>query len=224
MPVYGFDESSAKRIGETVRLVEGSRVRPRSASPGEVGRAAVGVRCMLGSIGTASWAKSSEATVTLYSGEPGNEQTVETVTAFNYSSDIPSDETGGGWVVVSNNGYGWLLVDGDDNDNNFRTATNASAWAKDSSATITFTNPRYSSATATAYNYFCSIGGGGDVAVCRDEDGVWNLVEWEMVESCATQIVDVQLYLDETNCNILKTLVTATQRFVVLSYPYTTCS
>jgi hypothetical protein len=81
MPVYGFDSNSAKRIGETVRLVEGRRVGQRKASGGDVGRAAVGVRCMLGTMTTAAWNKESSSTVTLYAGEPGSESSTETVTA-----------------------------------------------------------------------------------------------------------------------------------------------
>lgn len=110
MPVYGFDANSAKRIGETVRLVEGSRVRPRSASPGEVGRAAVGVRCMLGTIGTAAWSKTTSSTVTIYAGEPGSESSTETVTAYNYFADISTSSNTARWVSVSNNGFGWLLI------------------------------------------------------------------------------------------------------------------
>lgn len=110
MPVYGFDENSAKRIGETVRLVEGRRVGTRSASPAGIGRAPVGVRCMLGTMGTAAWSKGSAQTITLYSGEPGSEASVQTLTAYNYVADIPSNTTSGRYVAVSNNGYGWVVI------------------------------------------------------------------------------------------------------------------
>ena len=110
MPVYGFDQNSAKRIGETVRLVEGRRVGTRSAGPPQVGRGSTGVRCMLGTMGTAAWSKGSAQTITLYSGEPGSEASVQTLTAYNYVSDIPSNTTSGRYVAVSNNGYGWVVI------------------------------------------------------------------------------------------------------------------
>ena len=110
MPVYGFDQNSAKRIGETVRLVESRRVGTRSAGPAQVGRGSTGVRCMLGTMGTAAWSKGSAQTITLYSGEPGSEASVQTLTAYNYVSDIPSNTTSGRYVAVSNNGYGWVVI------------------------------------------------------------------------------------------------------------------
>lgn len=110
MPVYGFDQNSAKRIGETVRLVEGRRVGTRNASPADVGRAPVGVRCMLGTISTAAWDKTTAATVTIYGGEPGSESSVETVSAHNYFADISTSANTARWVAVSNNGFGWLLI------------------------------------------------------------------------------------------------------------------
>jgi len=110
VPVYGFDQNSAKRIGETVRLVEGRRVGTRKASPSEVGRGSTGVRCMLGTMGTAAWSKGSAQAITLYSGEPGSEASVQTLTAYNYVSDIPSNTTSGRYVAVSNNGYGWVVI------------------------------------------------------------------------------------------------------------------
>lgn len=111
MPVYGFDADSAKRIGETVRLVEGRRTGTRKASPSEVGRAAVGVRCMLGTIGTAAWSKGSSSTVTLYSGEPGSESSTETMTAYNYVADIPESTASSRYVVLGNNGFGWVAIE-----------------------------------------------------------------------------------------------------------------
>jgi hypothetical protein len=110
VPIYGFDEESAKRIGETVRLVEGSRTGTRGAGGPKTGRAAVGVRCMLGTMGTAAWSKTTAATVTLYSGEPGSEASVNTMTAYNYFADIGTSSNTARWVSVSNNGFGWLLI------------------------------------------------------------------------------------------------------------------
>jgi hypothetical protein len=110
MPAYGFDENSAKRIAHTVRLVEGSRSGPRSINGGQIGRAAVGARCHLGTISTAAWNKSSSANVTLYAGEPGSESSVETLSAYNYFADISTSTDTARWVAVSNNGFGWLLI------------------------------------------------------------------------------------------------------------------
>ena len=111
MPVYGFDANSAKRIGETVRLVEGRRVGTRNAYGGEVGRAAVGVRCMLGTIGTAAWSKGSSSTLTLCSGEPGSESSTETMTAYNYVAGIPESTASSRYVVLGNNGFGWVAIE-----------------------------------------------------------------------------------------------------------------
>jgi hypothetical protein len=65
---------------------------------------------MLGTMGTAAWSKGSAQTITLYSGEPGSEASVQTLTAYNYVSDIPSNTTSGRYVAVSNNGYGWVVI------------------------------------------------------------------------------------------------------------------
>lgn len=111
MPIYGFDADSAKRIGQTVRLVEGGRTPKHEASGAKTPRAAVGVRCMLGTISTAAWDKGSSGTVTLYSGEPGSEASVETLTAYNYVADIPASTTSGRYVALSNNGYGWIVIE-----------------------------------------------------------------------------------------------------------------
>jgi hypothetical protein len=110
VPIYGFDQNGAKRIGETVRLVESRRVGTRSAGPAQVGRGSTGVRCMLGTMGTAAWSKTTAATVTLYSGEPGSEASVNTLTAYNYFADIGTSSNTARWVSVSNNGFGWLLI------------------------------------------------------------------------------------------------------------------
>ena len=110
MPIYGFDEDSAKRIGQTVRLVEGKLVAPRSSSGSKGHRGSSGVRCMLGTISTAAWSKESSSTITVYSGEPGSEVTAGTVAAYNYFADISTSTNTARWVSVSNNGYGWLLI------------------------------------------------------------------------------------------------------------------
>lgn len=111
MAVYGFDQASAQRIGDAVRRVEGRRVGPRSSSGADSSRSPVGVRCMLGTIGTAAWGKGSSGTVTLFSGEPGSEASVETLSAYNYVSDIAASTATGRYVALSNNGYGWIVVE-----------------------------------------------------------------------------------------------------------------
>lgn len=111
MAIYGFDQESAERIGSAVRLVESSRVPTRQSSGGRFIKGSAGVRCMLGTISTAAWDKGSSGTVTLYSGEPGSESSVETLTAYNYVSDIPESTTSGRYVALSNNGYGWVVIE-----------------------------------------------------------------------------------------------------------------
>ena len=105
----------------------------------------------------------------------------------------------------------------------FRMAQISAPWAFEDTATITFDNPIHSGATATAINYFCSIGG-GRVGVCKDSTGVWHLVAWEMQEVCTTRLINMELQLNTANCEIIKTLVTATQKFLRLTYPFATCS
>ncbi|MGA0081941.1 MAG: hypothetical protein ACO3IT_09285 [Ilumatobacteraceae bacterium] len=105
----------------------------------------------------------------------------------------------------------------------FRMARFAGSWEVDSTTTITFTNPIHSNATATAINYFCGIAD-GDIGVCKDSTGVWHLVSWEMTEVCTTRLIDMQLQLNTASCEIIKTLVTATHRFMKLTYPFATCS
>jgi len=110
MPVYGFDEESAKRIGQTVRLVEGGRVIDRKSAGQKQHAASGGVRCMLGTISTAAWSKTTSATVTVFSGEPGSESSAETISAHNYFADISTSANTARWVALSNNGYGWMLI------------------------------------------------------------------------------------------------------------------
>lgn len=110
MPIYGFDEESTRRIAHAVRLVEGGRTPKHEAKGQKTPRAAVGVRCMIGTISTAAWDKNTAATVTIYGGEPGSESSVETVSAHNYFADISTSANTARWVAVSNNGFGWLLI------------------------------------------------------------------------------------------------------------------
>jgi hypothetical protein len=111
VPIYGFDQNGAKRIGETVRLVESRRVGTRSAGPAQVGRGSTGVRCMLGTMGTAAWSKDvrgkqshcTQASLAV-------KRACNTLTAYNYFADIGTSSNTARWVSVSNNGFGWLLI------------------------------------------------------------------------------------------------------------------
>ena len=105
----------------------------------------------------------------------------------------------------------------------FRVATFTTHWNVGQTAEIKFANPIYSEATATAINLFCSIAD-GRVGVLQDETNVWHLVSWEMKEVCRTHVVNVQVSLNTETCEITRTLATTTQKFLILSYPFATCS
>lgn len=105
----------------------------------------------------------------------------------------------------------------------FRVAAFTGSWSVDSTATIEFIDPVHSNATATAINYFCGIAG-GEVGVAKNASNVWHLVSWEMQEVCTTRIIDIEVELNTTNCVITRTLVTATQKFLRLTFPFATCS
>ena len=105
----------------------------------------------------------------------------------------------------------------------FRVAAFTGSWSVDSTKTIEFIDPIYSGATATAINYFCGIAG-GEVGVARNASNVWHLISWEMQEVCTTRIIDVEVELNTANCEIYRTLVTATQKFLRLTFPFATCS
>ena len=105
----------------------------------------------------------------------------------------------------------------------FRTARFTGSWSVDSTATVEFTNSTFTPQTATAINLFCGIAG-GDVGVARDVEDVWHLISWEMQEVCTTRIIDIEIELNTANCEIYRTLVTATQKFLRLTFPFATCS
>ena len=105
----------------------------------------------------------------------------------------------------------------------FRTARFTGSWSVDSTATVEFTNSTFTPQTATAINLFCGIAG-GDVGVAKDIENVWHLISWEMQEVCTTRIIDIELDLNTANCEIYSTLVTATQKFLRLTFPFATCS
>lgn len=105
----------------------------------------------------------------------------------------------------------------------FRTARFTGNWNVNTTATIEFTNSTFTPQTATALNLFCGIAD-GDIGVARDVEDVWHLISWEMVEICTTRLIDIQLQLNTANCVITKTLVTAQQKFLRLTYPFATCS
>jgi hypothetical protein len=117
------------------------------------------------------------------------------------------------------NGHGQAVSDSDI----FRTARFTGSWSVDSTATVEFTNSTFTPQTATAINLFCGIAG-GDVGVAKDIENVWHLISWEMQEVCTTRIIDIELDLNTANCEIYRTLVTATQKFLRLTFPFATCS
>ena len=105
----------------------------------------------------------------------------------------------------------------------FRIAAFTGSWSVDSTATIEFIDPVHSNATATAINYFCGIAG-GEVGVAKNASNVWHLVSWEMQEVCTTRVIDIEVELNTANCEIYRTLVTSTQKFLRLTFPFATCS
>ena len=105
----------------------------------------------------------------------------------------------------------------------FRIAAFTGSWNVDSTATIEFIDPVHSNATATAINYFCGIAG-GEVGVAKNASNVWHLVSWEMQEVCTTRVIDIEVELNTANCEIYRTLVTSTQKFLRLTFPFATCS
>ena len=105
----------------------------------------------------------------------------------------------------------------------FRTARFTGSWSVDSTKVIEFTNSTFTPQTVTALNLFCGIAD-GDVGVARDVEDVWHLISWEMQEVCTTRIIDIELDLNTANCEIYRTLVTATQKFLRLTFPFATCS
>jgi|688.fasta_scaffold09422_30 hypothetical protein len=110
MPVYGFSEDDAKRIGHAVKVVE--RSGPTLKTSGAVNdRGAAGVRIMIGKVGTAEWSKASSAVITLYVGPPSTATsrptaTAGTMVAHNIFATIPSSA----YVAMSNNGFGWYAI------------------------------------------------------------------------------------------------------------------
>jgi len=105
----------------------------------------------------------------------------------------------------------------------FRIAAFTGTWNVDSTATIEFIDPVHSNATATAINYFCGIAG-GEVGVAKNASNVWHLISWEMQEVCTTRVIDIEVQLNTANCEIYRTLVTSTQKFLRLTFPFATCS
>jgi hypothetical protein len=102
----------------------------------------------------------------------------------------------------------------------FRTARFTGSWSVDSTATVEFTNSTFTPQTATAINLFCGIAG-GDVGVAKDIENVWHLISWEMQEVCTTTDHRHRVGPEYTaNCEIYRTLVTATQKFLRLTYPF----
>jgi hypothetical protein len=105
----------------------------------------------------------------------------------------------------------------------FRTARFTGSWSVDSTATVEFTNSTFTPQTATAINLFCGIADWRRWR-CQRYRKRWHLISWEMQEVCTTRIIDIELDLNTANCEIYRTLVTATQKFLRLTFPFATCS
>lgn len=90
-----FTRSSAEEIAETVRIVRGGSRKQRGSR--QSGHAYASSHYL--SKTTATWAKGSSQTLTIYVGEPGSEaaSSGDTVEAWNYAATIPS----GVWVVLA---------------------------------------------------------------------------------------------------------------------------
>lgn len=114
MSTFGFSHEDAKRIGRAVRLTE--RDEPRqdlSSKPQDA--LSRGVRIMLGTHGSASWAKNSQKTITVYGGYPTTTgvppASAYTVTAYNIFADVPQrTAVTSRWVAMSCNGFAWYLI------------------------------------------------------------------------------------------------------------------
>ena len=117
--VFGFGPDDIKRIGSAVRIVERGptmQVQPQMDS--------ASVRqfpIMLGTAGGDSWSKLTSKTVTIYSGTPHTTTGIPPTSAmtlkvynifcnFQSSTSIVTR-----WVAVSNNGWGWYLVESECN-------------------------------------------------------------------------------------------------------------
>lgn len=108
--VFGFSADDAKRIGEVVREVEGTRSGRLKGAPS--GGANPGVRIMLGKRSTLSWGKGGvSAVVTAYAGAHPAAQAVGTMVAWNYFVELSTAPTASSnWVGLSNNGFGWIVI------------------------------------------------------------------------------------------------------------------
>lgn len=114
MASFGFSEGDAKRIGRVVRQVERGPDKIRLGGPNDQG-ATPGVRLMLGTHGTAEWAKQSTKTITIYGGTPGTNgiptASAYTVVANNIFATLAANTANTArWVAVSCNGFGWYVI------------------------------------------------------------------------------------------------------------------
>lgn len=106
MTAFGFSQEDAKRIGHTVRLSERFPQKVHLGVPGAEG-AAPGVRLMIGTIGETTLPYNT-AVATIYVGS-GSSNSAKTVAIRN--SLYPFLDTLA-TAYVSNNGWGWHLVEG----------------------------------------------------------------------------------------------------------------
>lgn len=216
---YFIGQNLLSDIRSTINKVDSlpqrvSLTRIPSSSTQDPTDAPVIRKCVLGS----RWNKDTTATLTW---TPGDTVTA-TMTAQNLFRNVLC-----GTVTVGRVGNTWYLLEGQE-EPPFRVATfsgdSSGGWAKDTTATITFTEPLCDGvSTATAANYFCSVGG-GRVGVSRNESSVWHLVTWEMEQVCDRKLDDITIELNTSTCAIMKTLHTSTVQYMQMTYPYIDCS
>lgn len=113
MPVYGFNESDARRIGRVIKNAEGGRVGMIDTGSDANGRASPGVRLMLAKHEGSNWATGSTAVVTIYNGDvPGTVASAATMVAYNHYIKFSSDTNcTARWVALGHNGFAWHPVD-----------------------------------------------------------------------------------------------------------------
>jgi hypothetical protein len=109
MPVYGFSEDDAKRIGHAVKVVE--RSGPTLKTSGvENAAGAAGVRLTIARVGTAFTANAT-ATVTMHKGFPGSVASALTMVGWNQFLQLSTHTAvTNPYVAFGHNGNGWIAV------------------------------------------------------------------------------------------------------------------
>ena len=113
--VFGFRADDVKRIGSAVRIVE--RGQTMQAQPQMDSASVRQFPIMLGTAGSAAWTKQTSKTVTIFSGTPDAvtglpPTSAITLKVYNIFCNFQSHTSiVTRWVAVSNNGWGWYLVE-----------------------------------------------------------------------------------------------------------------